>query len=125
MDVTEQSGRGPLAGRTVIELAGIGPGPFACMTLADMGAEVIRVDRPTGAGLAPAPPTADVLNRGKKSVVLDLKRPEAVEAVLALAERADVLVEAYRPGVAERLGVGPDAAWQRNPHRVYGRMTGW
>ncbi|MEU7812829.1 CaiB/BaiF CoA-transferase family protein [Pseudonocardia sp. NPDC049154] len=117
--------RGPLAGRRVLELAGIGPGPFACMLLADMGAEVIRIDRPSGSGVAPAPGKADVLNRGKRSIVLDLKRPEAVEAVLTLAEGADALVEGYRPGVAERLGVGPDAVWSRNPKLVYGRMTGW
>lgn len=124
MDEVER-GRGPLAGRTVVELAGIGPGPFACMALADLGAEVIRIDRPAAGPLATAPPPADVLNRGKRSVVLDLKRPEAVEAVLTLAGRADVLVEGNRPGVAERLGVGPDAVWARNPRLVYGRMTGW
>jgi alpha-methylacyl-CoA racemase len=116
---------GPLDGVQVIELAGIGPGPFAAMLLADLGADVIRVDRPTGAGLAPAPPTADVLNRGKRSVVLDLKRPEAVEALLALTATADVIVEGNRPGVTERLGVGPDDVWARNPRLVYGRMTGW
>ncbi|MGQ0837544.1 CaiB/BaiF CoA transferase family protein [Actinokineospora sp.] len=116
-----QNARGPLAGTTVIELAGIGPGPFACMALADMGADVIRVERPTAAGL----PKADVLNRGKRSIVLDLKRPEAVRTLLALAARADVLVEGFRPGVAERLGVGPDAVWAHNPKLVYGRMTGW
>src|SRR5215212_1296818 len=116
--------RGPLAGATVIELAGIGPGPFACMTLADMGADVIRIDRPISGGPPPAP-AVDILNRGKRSVVLDLKRPEAVEAVLTLASRADVLVEGYRPGVAERLGVGPEALLARNPALVYGRMTGW
>lgn len=116
---------GPLAGRTVIELAGIGPGPFACMILAEMGAEVIRVDRPGPDGRPPKPARGDVLNRGKRSVVLDLKRPEAIEAVLALLERADVLVEGYRPGVAERLGIGPEQAQARNPKLVYGRMTGW
>jgi alpha-methylacyl-CoA racemase len=121
----QQDARGPLAGTTVIELAGIGPGPFACMALADMGADVIRVERPTASDLPPAPPKVDVLNRGKRSIVLDLKRPEAVEILLALAARADVLVEGYRPGVAERLGVGPDAVWARNPALVYGRMTGW
>src|SRR5690606_27724236 len=120
-----EQGRGPLAGLTVIELAGIGPGPFACMTLADLGDDVIRVDRPSGPGPSTAPATADVLNRGKRSIVLELTRPEAVEAVLALAERADVLIEGYRPGVAERLGVGPDAVCTRNPKLVYGRMTGW
>ncbi|MFC5061804.1 CaiB/BaiF CoA transferase family protein [Actinomycetospora atypica] len=111
---------GPLSGVTVIELAGIGPGPFAAMLLADLGADVIRVDRPS----APAP-AADVLGRGKRSVVLDLKRPEAVEALLALTATADVLIEGNRPGVTERLGVGPDDVWARNPRLVYGRMTGW
>ncbi|MDT7743530.1 MAG: alpha-methylacyl-CoA racemase [Actinomycetota bacterium] len=116
---------GPLAGVTVLELAGIGPGPFAAMLLADLGADVVRVDRPTGGGLAPAPPEADVLNRGKRSIVLDLKRPEAVEALLTLAGTADVLLEGNRPGVTERLGLGPDAVWARNPRVVYARMTGW
>jgi alpha-methylacyl-CoA racemase len=123
--IDPQTVRGPLSGLTVLELAGIGPGPFACMTLADMGADVIRVDRPGKADLPPSPPEADVLNRGKRSIVLDLKRPEAVQALLTLVENADVLVEGYRPGVAERLGVGPDAVWERNPKLVYGRMTGW
>ncbi|GAA2862233.1 CaiB/BaiF CoA-transferase family protein [Pseudonocardia halophobica] len=122
--MVDEAARGPLAGRTVIELAGIGPGPFACMVLADMGADVIRVDRPIG-GAVPAATTADVLNRNKRSIVLDLKRPEAVDAILGLVERADVLVEGYRPGVAERLGIGPDAVWARKPKLVYGRMTGW
>src|SRR4051812_2107923 len=94
------------------------------MVLADMGADVIRVERPGAVGASPAP-RADILNRGKRSIALDLKRPEAIEAVLALTSRADVLVEGYRPGVAERLGVGPDAVWARNPALVYGRMTGW
>ena len=120
--MADQHADGPLAGLTVIELAGIGPGPFAAMMLADLGADVIRVDRPGGAAGTPA---ADLLNRGKRSVVLDLKRPAATEAVLALAASADVLIEGYRPGVAERLGVGPDDCWARNPKLVYGRMTGW
>lgn len=115
---------GPLAGVRVVELAGIGPGPFAAMTLADLGADVVRVDRPGGGGLA-IPHRHDVTNRNKRSVLLDLKQPAGVEAVLALAERADVLVEGFRPGVAERLGVGPDACLARNSRLVYGRMTGW
>jgi alpha-methylacyl-CoA racemase len=116
---------GPLSDLIVIELAGIGPSALACMILADLGAEVIRVERP-GAHLDSfMPATADLLNRGKKSVLLDLKRPEGVEAVLALSETADVLVEGYRPGVTERLGLGPEAVRQRNPRLVYGRMTGW
>jgi alpha-methylacyl-CoA racemase len=117
---------GPLAGTTIIEIAGIGPGPFCAMMLADMGADVIRVDRAQGVqGGDPALPPADLLNRGRRSVGVDLKSPEGVEVVLALAERADALIEAFRPGVAERLGIGPDECRARNPRLVYGRMTGW
>lgn len=115
---------GPLTGLRVVELAGIGPGPFAAMLLADMGADVIRVDRPGGGGSAP-PPERDALRRSRRSVVLDLRSADGVAATLDLAERADVLIEGYRPGVAERLGIGPDACWERNPRLVYGRMTGW
>jgi alpha-methylacyl-CoA racemase len=115
---------GPLTGTTVVELAGIGPGPFAAMLLADLGADVVRVERPAG-GDVPAANPADVLNRGKRSVVLDLKDPAAVEAVLALCADADVLIEGNRPGVTERLGLGPEDVWARNPRLVYGRMTGW
>jgi alpha-methylacyl-CoA racemase len=120
MSASERAG--PLAGVRVIELAGIGPGPFACMVLADLGAEVLRVDRPGG---GPAPIRHDLLARGRRSVALDLKRPGAAEVILRLVERADALVEGYRPGVAERLGLGPDACLARNPRLVYGRMTGW
>ncbi|MDJ1131057.1 CaiB/BaiF CoA transferase family protein [Streptomyces iconiensis] len=115
---------GPLAGVRVVELAGIGPGPFAAMTLADLGADVVRVDRPGGGALA-ASAEHDVTNRNKRSVLLDLKSERGVEAVLSLVERADVLIEGFRPGVAERLGVGPDACLSRNQRLVYGRMTGW
>jgi len=116
--------RGPLAGLKVVELAGLGPAPFAGMLLADMGADVIRVDRPAeGAGVLPA--QFDALRRGRRSVILDLRSPGGVRAALDLAERADVLIEGYRPGVAERLGLGPQACWERNPRLVYGRMTGW
>ncbi|MEU5777674.1 CaiB/BaiF CoA-transferase family protein [Streptomyces venezuelae] len=115
---------GPLAGVRVVELAGIGPGPFAAMLLADLGADVVRVDRPGGGGLA-IDPEYDVTNRNKRSVVVDLKSDEGPARVLDLVERADVLIEGYRPGVAERLGVGPDACHARNPKLVYGRMTGW
>ncbi|MBO8188718.1 CaiB/BaiF CoA transferase family protein [Streptomyces spirodelae] len=115
---------GPLAGVRVLELAGIGPGPFAAMTLADLGADVVRVDRPGGGALAVAP-EYDVTNRNKRSVVLDLKQQTGVAAALSLAERADVLIEGFRPGVAERLGVGPEVCLARNPRLVYGRMTGW
>ncbi|WP_137124077.1 CaiB/BaiF CoA-transferase family protein [Roseomonas sp. HF4] len=113
---------GPLEGLRVVEVAGIGPGPFCCMMLADLGAEVLRIDRQDG---APGGNPEDVLGRGRRSVALDLKRPEAVEAALALVARADVLVEGFRPGVMERLGLGPEACHARNPRLVYGRMTGW
>ncbi|MEV4051883.1 CaiB/BaiF CoA-transferase family protein [Amycolatopsis sp. NPDC049688] len=116
---------GPLAGVRVIELAGLGPGPFAAMILAEMGADVIRIDRPSGGFLDMAGPGSDLLGRGKRSVVLDLKRPESVRTLLDLGATADVFLEGFRPGVAERLGVGPEDLWARNPRLVYGRMTGW
>lgn len=116
-------GTGPLRGVRVVEIAGIGPGPHACMILADLGADVIRVDRPSGGMFALG--EKDVLNRNRPSVCLDLKRPEAIECVLSLVERADILVEGLRPGVLERLGLGPDECLARNPRLVYGRMTGW
>ncbi|MGW5116623.1 CaiB/BaiF CoA transferase family protein [Streptomyces noursei] len=119
-----QSGNGPLGGVRVVELAGIGPGPFAAMLLADLGADVVRVDRPGGAGLG-IDPACDLTNRNKRSMLVDLKQPAGVARVLDLAERADVLIEGYRPGVAERLGVGPEPCLARNPRLVYGRMTGW
>jgi alpha-methylacyl-CoA racemase len=117
---------GPLEGIRVVELAGIGPGPYTCMLLADAGADVIRVDRATG---NPPPPSAgphwDLLNRSRPSVAVDLKHPEGVALVLDLVEEADGLVEGWRPGVAERLGIGPEPCLERNPRLVYGRMTGW
>lgn len=112
---------GPLAGFKIIELAGIGPGPFCGMMLSDMGAEVIRVERLSGADQAPK----DVLARNRKSIALDLKSPAGVEAVLRLVEGADALFEGFRPGVTERLGLGPEECQARNPKLVYGRMTGW
>jgi len=115
---------GPLTGIRVVEIAGIGPGPFACMMLADLGADVIRLERPTGPRGVDAVP-ANVTNRSRRSVGIDLKNPDAVELVLRLVEGADALVEGFRPGVAERLGIGPDACLARNPRLVYGRMTGW
>ncbi|MFE4533792.1 CaiB/BaiF CoA transferase family protein [Streptomyces scopuliridis] len=118
------AGNGPLTGVRVVELAGIGPGPFAAMTLADLGADVVRVDRPGGAGLG-IDPAYDLTNRNKRSVLIDLKSEDGAARVLDLAERADVLIEGYRPGVAERLGVGPRECLDRNPRLVYGRMTGW
>jgi alpha-methylacyl-CoA racemase len=117
-------GSGPLCGLRVIEIAGIGPGPFAAMLLADMGAEVIRIDRP-GPLSDERTTVADVLQRGRRSVVLDLHRPEGSAALLDLVASADVLVEGFRPGVMERLGVGPEPCHVRNPRLVYGRMTGW
>ncbi|NNC81544.1 MAG: CoA transferase [Acidimicrobiales bacterium] len=117
---------GPLAGVKVIELASIGPGPFCAMMLADMGAEVIRVDRAQSVrGGDPAAPPVDVLARGRKSIGVDLKHPDGVETVLQLIETADILIEGLRPGVTERLGIGPDDCLDRNPKLVYGRMTGW
>ncbi|WP_101760463.1 CaiB/BaiF CoA-transferase family protein [Oceanicoccus sp. KOV_DT_Chl] len=115
---------GPLAGVRVVEMAGIGPGPFACMLLSDMGAEVIRVDRASGGNVMGASP-ADVMNRGRKSVAVDLKKPEGVAAVLKLIETADILIEGFRPGVMEKLGLGPEVCHARNDKLVYGRMTGW
>lgn len=116
---------GPLAGVRVIEMVGIGPGPFAAMLLADLGADVIRVDRPGGNALQVAPPDRDVLGRNRPSVAIDLKAPGGVDVVLDLVEKADILIEGFRPGVMERLGLGPDVVMQRNPKLVYGRMTGW
>lgn len=114
-----------MTGCRVVELGGIGPGPFAGMFLADLGAEVVRVDRPESVGEEGRGGAADVLNRGKRSVAIDLKRPDGRAALLELVDRADVLIEGYRPGVTERLGVGPEACLARNPRLVYGRMTGW
>ncbi|MBX9649683.1 MAG: CoA transferase [Xanthobacteraceae bacterium] len=112
-----------LQGLRVVEIAGLGPGPFCGMLLADLGAEVIVVERRTES--APAPRPAYIVNRGKRSIALDLKRPEAVAVVLRMLERADALIEGMRPGVMERLGLGPDICLARHPPLVYGRMTGW
>ncbi len=120
---------GPLHGVTVIELAGIGPGPFAGMMLADMGARVIRVDRiPTpggGSALEALMRNDSVVDRGRESIALNMKDPRAVDTVLRLVEKADILIEGFRPGVTEKLGVGPQACMARNPKLIYGRMTGW
>ena len=122
---------GPLSGVSVVELSGIGPGPFAGMMLADLGAAVTRVDRlSAGGGTSGAPPVfaegrADVVSRGRRSIAVDLKSAEGVELVLRLVDSADVLIEGFRPGVMERLGLGPDVCLLRNPRLVFGRMTGW
>jgi alpha-methylacyl-CoA racemase len=123
MSIELGSGTGPLRGVKVVEIAGIGPGPHACMILADLGADVIRVERPGGQLLSGG--ATMVLNRGRPSVALDLKQPEAAAVVLELAGGADILVEGMRPGVAERLGIGPEQCHAANPRLVYGRMTGW
>jgi alpha-methylacyl-CoA racemase len=117
---------GPLSGIKILEFAGIGPGPFAAMMLSDMGADVLRLDR-AGAVQDPIPdePGSDILNRGRRSVALDLKHPEGIATALRLIEGADALLEGFRPGVMERLGLGPDVCFERNPRLVYGRMTGW
>ncbi|MCA3352070.1 MAG: CoA transferase [Roseomonas sp.] len=112
---------GALTGITVLELAGIGPGPFCAMLLADMGARVIRIDRPEG----PAGTRDDVVLRGRRSLCLDLKNPSAVEALKRMALQADALIEGFRPGVMERLGLGPEQLLTTNPRLIYGRMTGW
>ncbi|MBV8774279.1 MAG: CoA transferase [Deltaproteobacteria bacterium] len=115
-----------LSGYRVIELAGIGPAPMCAMLLSDMGADVIRIDRLADAGLGVQVQTKySLLNRGRRSVALDLKRPEATDAVLRMVGRADALIEGFRPGVMERLGLGPEVCLERNPKLVYGRMTGW
>lgn len=124
--VTRSAASGPLAGVRVVELAGIGPGPFTAMMLADMGADVIRVDRasavdPSSFGTA----HPDLLNRGRRSIGVDLKHPDGPGVVLDLVAGADALIEGFRPGVAERLGLGPAECLAANPHIVYGRMTGW
>lgn len=114
---------GPLEGIKVLELAGIGPGPYACMLLADLGADVLRLER--GDSSSERTASWDVLNRSRYSVAVDLKNEAGRDLVLELCEQADVLIEGFRPGVTERLGLGPDDVWRRNPRIVYGRMTGY
>jgi alpha-methylacyl-CoA racemase len=124
---------GPLQGLRVLEVAGIGPGPFAAMMLADLGAEVVRIDRPAqrrpaaddGTGRAAADPRRYVMHRGRRSVAVDLRHPDGVATVLRLIEQADALIEGFRPGTMERLGLGPEECLRRNPRLIYGRMTGW
>jgi alpha-methylacyl-CoA racemase len=113
---------GPLQGIRIVEFAGIGPGPFAAMLLSDMGAQIVRIDRKTGGRQTGK---TEIYMRGRKAVAFDMKKPEAIEAALKLIDRADALIEGFRPGVMERLGVGPDICLKRNPKLVYGRMTGW
>ncbi|VVN97451.1 CaiB/BaiF CoA transferase family protein [Pseudomonas fluorescens] len=118
--------QGPLKGFRVVELAGLGPGPYCGMLLSDLGAEVVQVDRPGGVtGGYGLNPSRDVLNRGRRSLTLDLRDPEARDQLLALIAHADGFIEGNRPGVAERLGIGPDKCLRRNPRLVYGRVTGW
>ena len=117
---------GPLAGVKVIEFAGIGPGPLAAMLLADMGATVLRIDRATDAGLGlPVPSELDFTRRSRATIALDLKQPAAIELALRLIGDSDALIEGFRPGVMERLGLGPDVCLGRNPSLVFGRITGW
>ncbi|MES1243621.1 MAG: CaiB/BaiF CoA-transferase family protein [Acidobacteriota bacterium] len=121
---------GPLTGFRILEIAGLGPAPFCAMLLSDLGAEVVRIDRlePPGRGVLGAldeDPRLDLLQRGRRSLAVDLKHPRGAGTVLRLVERADALIEGFRPGVAERLGIGPEACLARNPRLVYGRMTGW
>lgn len=115
---------GPLAGLRVIELAGLGPAPHAAMVLADLGADVVRLERPAAAA-APGPGLGDFQLRGRQTITADLKTPEGIELALNLVDRADVLIEGFRPGVAEKLGIGPPDCHSRNPALVYGRITGW
>ena len=116
---------GPLQGVKIVELAGIGPGPFAGMLLSDMGADVVRIDRAQQVSGDFSKPNLEALYRGRRSIGVDLKHPDGVETVLRLVESADALLEGFRPGVTERLGIGPDVCLARNPKLVYGRMTGW
>ena len=120
---------GPLKGIKVVEFAALGPAPMGAMLLADLGAEVLRIERKTSVNGRPSAdlfdPKIDILNRSRRVVALDMKKPEAIETALRLIEQADVLIEGFRPGVMERLGVGPDVCLGRNPKLVYGRMTGW
>ncbi|WP_281301196.1 MULTISPECIES: CaiB/BaiF CoA-transferase family protein [unclassified Iodidimonas] len=116
---------GALSGITIVEIAGIGPGPFAAMMLADQGARVIRIDRPGGNPMMVGDPARDILNRGRQSLALDLKSEAGQQALLRIIARADGLIEGFRPGVMERMGLGPDQCLAQNPRLVYGRMTGW
>ena len=120
-----ERGPGPLAGTRVIEMAGLGPGPFAAMFLADLGADVVRIDRPAPVAADEAFARSLVLHRGRRSIALNLKSASDRDTALLLIERADALLEGYRPGVMERLGLGPDECLGRNGRLVYARLTGW
>jgi alpha-methylacyl-CoA racemase len=126
LQASKQSPGGPLLGVRVVELAGLGPGPFGAMLLADLGAEVIRIDRPSALAQPLTGGTdSQVMGRGKRSIALDLKAPEQLDVARRLIDDADVLVDPYRPGVAERIGLGPEQCLERNPRLIYARMTGW
>ena len=117
---------GPLQGLKIVELAGIGPCPMCAMLLAELGAGVVRVDRVTDSGIGISmAPEYELLNRSRPSIAVDLKHPDGVETVLRLVDGADALIEGFRPGVTERLGLGPEECAVRNPRLVYGRVTGW
>jgi alpha-methylacyl-CoA racemase len=116
---------GPLKGLKIVEMKGIGPGPYAGMLLADLGAEVIVIERARKPSSIAVPSEIDVLSRGKKSVAIDLKKPGGIDTLLGLIDKADIFIDVYRPGVTERLGFGPDVCLARNPKLIYGRMTGW
>ncbi|MBC8241647.1 MAG: CoA transferase, partial [Alphaproteobacteria bacterium] len=123
---TDTPAHGPLAGIKVIELSGIGPAPLCCTLLSDMGADVLRIDRNAPSGLgSPRTPRTDLLRRGRPSVSIDMKHPNGIATLLRLVEQADVIIDPFRPGVTERLGLGPAECMARNPRLVYGRMTGW
>jgi len=123
---TDSEKSGPLAGVKIIELAGIGPAPLCCTLLADMGADILRIDRNAPSGLgSPRTPKTDLLRRSRPSVSIDMKHPKGIAALQALIDQADAIIDPFRPGVTERLGVGPEDCMARNPKLVYGRMTGW
>jgi alpha-methylacyl-CoA racemase len=121
-----KTAKGPLAGLKIVELGGIGPGPMCATVLSDLGADVVRIDRrvPSGLGV-PRPSQFDLLRRGRRSIAVDLKDPQGIDLVLGLIEKADVLLDPFRPGTMEKLGLGPEICWQVNAKLVYGRMTGW